>query len=93
MDKPRPRYNPAIPHQRSRLPVTEAGENLIAALQRLKSDVDSALSLAVSELGRYVDQDVRPLESGTPPRTPTPLTDRRIRREIAEALGEQKKTA
>lgn len=77
----------------ARLPVTEAGENLIAAVQQLYSDVDVAMKKVVSALGRYVDQEVRPLESGTPPRTPTPLTDRQIRMEIEQAIADTKKTA
>lgn len=72
----------------SRLPVTEAGEHLIAVLSRYRTEVDTALALALTALGQYVDQEVRPLESGTPPRTPTPLADRAIRREIEETLTE-----
>ena len=81
----------------ARLPVTEHGEDMVAALQRLKADVDTALSLAVSVLGQYVDQEVRPLEAGLPPRTPTPLADRAIQHEIEQTLAEiaqtEKKTA
>ena len=84
----KPRFNPTVPWARERLPVTEHGEDIVAALQRIKADVDSALSLAVSVLGQYVDKEVRPLESGKPPRTPTPLADRAIKREIEQTLAD-----
>ena len=72
----------------SRLPVTEAGERLIAIMSRYRTEVDAALALALTALGQYVDQQVRPLESGTRPPTPTPLADRAIRREIEQTLAE-----
>ena len=74
----------------ARLPVTEAGENLIAIVSRYRTEVDTALALAITALGHYVDQEVRPLESGTPPRTPTPLADRREQRKLDAALAKEK---
>ena len=88
------KFSYSKPRCLTRLPVTEHGEDIVAALVKIRQDVDCALQLAVTVLGQYVDREVRPLEAGTPPRNPTPLADRQIRMEIEQAIANgTKKTA